>query len=87
MTTQLEIRLPEYNRGFHLVTETIMNKLPELPNSGLLHLLIKHTSAGLTINENADSSVRYDFENFINSIIPENHSIYTHIYEGDDDIT
>lgn len=86
MIEQKEIRLPEFRRGFHLITNLISNELPKLPNKGLLHILIKHTSAGITINENADPSVRIDFESFIDELIPENHPIYTHIYEGDDDM-
>ena len=86
MITQTEIRLSGYARGFHLITHLIEQKLPDLPESGLVHLLLKHTSAGLTLNENADPSVRVDFESFINKLIPENHPVYTHIYEGSDDI-
>jgi secondary thiamine-phosphate synthase enzyme len=86
MITQIEISLPQYERGFHLITSVILNKLPKLPHNGLLHLLIKHTSAGLTLNENADISVRHDFESFINTLIPERHNTYTHIFEGDDDM-
>jgi len=86
MVKQIEINLPNYKRGFHLVTNLIKQKLPELPETGLVHLIIKHTSAGLTINENADPSVRDDFEHFINKLIPENHPVYTHIYEGSDDM-
>ena len=86
MITQTEIRLSGYSRGFHLITDLIEQKLPDLPESGLVHLLLKHTSAGLTLNENADPSVRDDFESFINKLIPENHPVYTHVYEGSDDI-
>nr|WP_319512626.1 secondary thiamine-phosphate synthase enzyme YjbQ [uncultured Draconibacterium sp.] len=86
MVTQTEIRLSSYSRGFHLITNIIEHELPKLPENGLLHLLIKHTSAGLTLNENADPSVRYDFEAFINKLIPENHPVYTHVFEGPDDI-
>ncbi len=85
MVTQTEIKLKEFSRGFHLVTHLIEQKLPELPEYGLVHLLLKHTSAGLTINENADPSVRYDFESFMNKLIPENHPLYTHVLEGADD--
>lgn len=85
MVIQTEIKLLGFTRGFHLVTSKIVNQLPELPETGLLHLLLQHTSAGLTLNENANPSVRYDFENFINKLIPENHPIYTHIFEGSDD--
>jgi secondary thiamine-phosphate synthase enzyme len=85
MVTQTEIRLNSYSRGFHLITHVIEQKLPELPKTGLVHLLLKHTSAGITLNENADPSVRYDFENFMNKLIPENHPLYTHVLEGADD--
>jgi len=85
MITQTEIKLREYSRGFHLITRTIEQNLPELPEKGLLHLIIKHTSAGITLNENADPSVRVDFESFINKLIPENHPVYTHVLEGADD--
>jgi secondary thiamine-phosphate synthase enzyme len=86
MITQTEIRLSGYPRGFHLITHLIEQKLPDLPENGLVHLLLKHTSAGLTLNENADPSVRDDFESFINKLIPEDHPLYTHVFEGSDDI-
>jgi secondary thiamine-phosphate synthase enzyme len=86
MVKQIEFSLSGYRRGFHLVSNQILEQLPQLPETGLLHLLIKHTSAGLTLNENADPSVRVDFEAFINKLIPENHPVYTHIFEGDDDM-
>ena len=87
MVIQKTIQLNPYPRGFHLITSDIINKLPQLPENGLLHLLLKHTSAGLTINENADPSVRDDFESFMNTLVPENHPVYTHIFEGSDDIS
>lgn len=86
MITQIEIRLSGYPRGFHLITHVIEQKLPDLPERGLVHLLLKHTSAGLTLNENADPSVRDDFESFMNKLIPEDHPVYTHVFEGSDDI-
>lgn len=86
MVEQIDIRLSSMPRGFHLITRKIEQELPKLPEKGLVHLIIKHTSAGLTLNENADPSVRDDFESFINKLIPEKHSSYTHIYEGDDDM-
>lgn len=86
MITQTEIKLSGFSRGFHLITDLIKQKLPDLPEKGLVHLLLKHTSAGLTINENADPSVRIDFESFINKLIPENDPVYTHVFEGSDDI-
>ncbi len=86
MIAQHEIRLSGYSRGFHLITHLIEKELHDLPENGLLHLLIKHTSAGLTLNENADPSVRSDFESFINKLIPEDHPLYTHVFEGSDDM-
>ena len=86
MVQQHEITLPRFPRGFHLITNYVGKELKNLPESGLLHILIKHTSAGLTLNENADPSVRDDFESFMNKLIPENHPVYTHILEGSDDM-
>lgn len=63
MVSQIEIVLKERARGFHLITDEIINKLPPLPLVGILHLFIKHTSAGLAINENVDPEVRFDLEN------------------------
>jgi secondary thiamine-phosphate synthase enzyme len=86
MTIQKEITLPPFRKGFHLITNEIIKQLPELPEFGLVHIFIKHTSAGLTINENADSSVRKDMEYIFNKLIPENDPEYTHIFEGSDDM-
>jgi secondary thiamine-phosphate synthase enzyme len=86
MIQQQEITLPPFRRGYHLITGLIEKSLPELPEKGLLHILVKHTSAGITINENADPTVRSDFENFINKMIPEKDPVYVHTYEGDDDM-
>lgn len=86
MIQQKEITLPRFSRGYHLITSLIEENLPELPEKGLLHILVKHTSAGITLNENADPSVRTDFESFINKMIPENDPVYVHTYEGSDDI-
>ncbi|MGC9354223.1 MAG: secondary thiamine-phosphate synthase enzyme YjbQ [Mariniphaga sp.] len=86
MTEQLEITLPQFRRGYHLITSLIEKQLPPLPEKGLLHILVKHTSAGITINENADPSVRTDFESFINKMIPEDDPVYVHTYEGPDDM-
>jgi len=85
---QKEIRLKEYRRGFHLITDTIKRELPELSKIkvGQLQVFIKHTSASLTINENADPSVRTDFESHINVMVPENAPYYIHTYEGPDDM-
>jgi len=78
--------LPEFNRGFHLITRTIEQLLPGLPEKGLVNILIKHTSAALTINENADPSVRADLEKVFNRLIPEYQSFYSHTLEGPDDL-
>lgn len=86
MIQQKEITLPQFGRGYHLITSFIEKNLSKLPEKGLLHILVKHTSAGITINENADPTVRTDFESFINKMIPENDSVYVHTYEGDDDM-
>lgn len=86
MINQQEIILPEFKRGFHLITRLIENELPELPDQGLVNLFIRHTSAALSVNENADPSVRYDFEQIMNRLIPEKQHYYTHTLEGDDDM-
>ena len=85
---QKEIRLKPYKRGFHLITETIEDSFPELQgiNIGVLNVFIKHTSASLTINENADPTVRSDFEEHMNIMVPEDAPYYVHTYEGPDDM-
>jgi len=85
---QKEIRLKEYKRGFHLITDIIEKTLPELSkiSVGQLQVFIKHTSASLTINENADPTVRTDFESHMNVLVPENAPYYIHTYEGSDDM-
>ncbi|WP_308502441.1 secondary thiamine-phosphate synthase enzyme YjbQ [uncultured Alistipes sp.] len=74
------------SRGFHLVTDEIRSHLPELPRTGLLHLFIRHTSAGLSINENADPDVRQDLNAIFDRLIRERESYYSHTLEGDDDM-
>ncbi len=86
MIFQKEITINAGGRGCKLITNEIMIQLPDSIENGILHLFIKHTSAGLTLNENADPSVRDDFEAFLNTLIPENHPIYTHTMEGPDDM-
>ena len=86
MVLQKEISLPEYRRGFHLITTAIVQKLPDLPKTGLINLFIQHTSAGLAINENADPSVRNDFRSFIDRLVPDGDRIFSHTLEGDDDM-
>ena len=85
---QKEIRLQPKSRGFHLITSEIEAELPELKeiSAGILKVFMKHTSAGLTINENADPTVREDFESHINKMVPENMPYYKHTYEGADDM-
>lgn len=82
------ITLPAKKRGFHLITSDIIKGLPEIRgiNMGLCQVFIQHTSASLTINENADPSVRRDFEMFFNKTVPENDPDYIHDYEGADDM-
>lgn len=86
MILQIEFSLPEFNRGYHIITSLVEKRIGKLPEKGIFHLFIKHSSAGLTINENADPSVRKDFESVFNSLVPENQSFYTHTSEGSDDM-
>lgn len=86
MIQQIELQLPAYQRGYHLITSEVMRQLPPLPETGIFHLFIQHTSAGLTINENADPDVRVDFEQIFNHIVPENLPFLTHTLEGPDDM-
>lgn len=85
---QKEIRLTAHNRGFHLITDVIVNSFTEIRDikTGTLQVFIKHTSASLTINEDADPTVRTDFESHINIMVPENASYYVHNHEGPDDM-
>jgi len=85
---QKEISLPAHPRGFHLVTRHINQALRDMESikTGLLHVFIQHTSASLTINENADPTVREDFERHINKVVPENAPYYEHTLEGADDM-
>ena len=85
MTYQAEINLKPFSRGFHLITNEIIEALPDL--TGIVHVFIKHTSASLTINENADPSVRIDFETHFNKMVSESDNHYTHTLEGKDDMT
>lgn len=86
MIAQVEITLKPRRRGFHLVTDEIVSQLPTLPKTGQLNLFVKHTSCGLTINENADPDVRTDMESIFNRMVPERQPFYTHTLEGDDDM-
>jgi secondary thiamine-phosphate synthase enzyme len=85
---QKEIHLPAFSRGFHLITGVIQRECTDMKHiqTGLLHVFIKHTSAGLTINENADPTVRTDFESHFNQMVPENAPYYRHTFEGPDDM-
>lgn len=85
---QNELRLEPYPRGFHIITHQIVASASQLGkiNSGMLQVFIKHTSASLTINENADPTVRDDFESHLNVMVPENAPYYLHDYEGSDDM-
>lgn len=87
MVVQKQITLEPYSRGFHLITGEIIKALKSMNiGNGIVHVFIQHTSAGLTINENADPNVRADFESFINRLIPENLPYFQHDYEGEDDM-
>jgi secondary thiamine-phosphate synthase enzyme len=85
---QKEIQLKSYPRGFNLITKEITNQLPEIKNitSGIAHLLLKHTSASLTLNENFDPDVRKDLESYFNRSVKENEPYYLHTTEGTDDM-
>ena len=86
MVQQIAFSLKPYPRGFHIITREVLEQIKNLPETGVLHLFIKHTSAGLTINENADPSVRVDFESVFNRLSPENAPYLTHTMEGPDDM-
>jgi secondary thiamine-phosphate synthase enzyme len=88
MWVQREITLAPRPRGFHLITREVLSELPELEELGvgLLHVLIRHTSASLTLNENASPDVRRDFESWFNQAVPERAPYWTHTLEGDDDM-
>ena len=85
---QKEMILPRYRRGFHLITDQIRDEFSDIKSIdiGILHILVKHTSAGITINENADPTVRQDFESHFNKSVPENAPYYRPNYEGPDDM-
>ena len=88
MWVQREITLAPRPRGFHLITREVVGELPELSDVsvGLLHILIRHTSASLTLNENASPDVRRDFESWFDEAVPERAGYWTHTLEGDDDM-
>ena len=88
MWIQKKINISPKSRGFHIITDEILKNTPELKDFkiGIFQLFIKHTSASLTINENADQTVRTDFESHFNMLAPENQNYYEHTFEGSDDI-
>jgi len=86
MVAQYEIVLPSYSRGFHLITHKVLEQIASLPQTGIFHLFIQHTSAGLTINENADKDVRIDFNAWFDRAVKENEAYYEHTIEGSDDM-
>ena len=86
MVQQIEITLNPKRRGFHLVTSEIVSQLPKLPKTGIVNIFTKHTSCGLSINENCDPDVRVDMETIFNRLVPENRPEYEHTLEGADDM-
>ncbi len=86
MVRQVEITLPSFSKGYHLITPFVTERIGSLPRAGLLQLFLQHTSAGLTLNENADPSVRRDFETFMNDLVPEDYPRFVHTLEGSDDM-
>lgn len=86
MIIQKEIRLPAMQKGFHLIDSIVLNAIGELPETGMMNLFIKHTSAALMLNENADPDVRVDLNTLFDKIAPEGAPFYTHTLEGRDDM-
>ncbi len=86
MVYQVEFSLPRFKRGFHLITDLVKEQLPELPETGILFIFIRHTSAGICINENSAKEVLEDFEIFFNKLVPEGEYLYRHYEEGKDDM-
>src|ERR1035437_4006766 len=86
MVSQVEFNLVPRKRGFHLITDEIIMNLPHLPEFGLVNIFIKHTSAALTINENADPDVQTDLDAIFNRLVQEREPYYEHTLEGDDDM-
>lgn len=89
MWYQTEVTLSAKSRGFHIITDEVLKQVPEIRNinTGIAHIFIQHTSASLTINENADPSVRRDFASHFKRMVPEDTSLYEHTLEGPDDMT
>ena len=86
MVVHYDIVLNPKPRGYHLITREVLSQIQDLPNNGILNLFIKHTSAAITINENADPSVLADFESIFNYVVPENLPFLKHTIEGPDDM-
>lgn len=86
MVQQVEFSLPPFKRGFHLITHLVEKQLPKLPEAGLVNIFIKHTSAGICINENSAPEVLQDFDTFFNKLVPEGEYLYRHYEEGKDDM-
>ena len=88
MVFQKQLLLPALDRGFHLITDEVLRALPELGRvrAGLLHVFIQHTSASICLNENADPTVRQDFEQFFTRTVPERAPYFRHTAEGPDDM-
>lgn len=86
MVQQVEFSLEPRRRGFHLITDEVIQQLPALPKTGLLNLFVKHTSCALSICENWDPSVRHDLEEIYDRLVPENQPFYLHTLEGPSDM-
>lgn len=88
MWVQRRITIDKKQKGFHLITDQVLNQIPEIKkiHIGLLHLFILHTSASITLNENMDKTVRDDFESYFDHLVPENQPYFKHVYEGPDDM-
>lgn len=86
MVKQTEFTLSPRPRGYHIITREVIDQLPDLPQTGLLHLFIQHTSAAITVNEAADPDVLTDFESIFNQLVPENMPFLVHTIEGPDDM-
>lgn len=86
MVQQVEFSLPPFSRGFHIITREVEKHLPKLPETGIAQIFIKHTSAGICINENSAPEVLQDFDIFFNKLVPEGEYLYRHYEEGKDDM-
>lgn len=86
MIRQYFTTLPAFKRGFHLIDDLVLKAIPQMPETGILHIFIQHTSAGLSINENADPAVLHDYETIFNKLVPEGDPDYRHNDEGEDDM-